>query len=141
MSPYERFHSLLAWLETAFAASSSCFVYPCLCCGGSSRRPSSAGTPCIRLSSFIPSQQHTTTAGMGWFDWLGGKASDTPEAPLRQDRKRCWESRDAYFACLDAQGVVKPGDEGSACSATKKSFEQNCAKSWVRGVCITRTGG
>ncbi|KAI0791183.1 cytochrome oxidase c subunit VIb-domain-containing protein [Abortiporus biennis] len=63
---------------------------------------------------------------MGWF---GSKKED--DQPLRHDRQKCWESRDAYFACLDATGVVKPGDEGSKCKETKVVYEQNCAKSWV----------
>ena len=52
--------------------------------------------------------------------------------PDRQDRKKCWESRDAYYSCLDASGILKPGDEGKACTEQLKGFEKNCAKSWVR---------
>ena len=64
---------------------------------------------------------------MGWF---GGK-TDTPDPTSRKDRQKCWESRDAYFACLDGAKVVKPGEEGTACADVKKIYEQNCAKSWV----------
>ena len=64
---------------------------------------------------------------MGWF---GGQKSE-PEAALRQDRQKCWEARDAYFACLDKANVVKPGDEGKACDSAKVGYEHNCAKSWV----------
>lgn len=70
---------------------------------------------------------------MGWF------SKDKPAAPdaaNRQDRQRCWESRDAYFACLDTAKVVKAGDEGSACAATKAAYEDNCAKSWVRQTAV-----
>ncbi|KAI5119452.1 hypothetical protein M0805_008389 [Coniferiporia weirii] len=67
---------------------------------------------------------------MGWFPWSSSKDSD-PKPPARQDRQKCWESRDAYFACLDASGVVKPGEEGKACSAQLKSYENDCAKSWI----------
>ncbi|KAH9918903.1 cytochrome oxidase c subunit VIb-domain-containing protein [Epithele typhae] len=63
---------------------------------------------------------------MGWF----GKSS-TPDPTSRHDRQQCWESRDAYFACLDRAQVVKPGDEGGACRDTLKTYEQNCAKSWI----------
>lgn len=73
---------------------------------------------------------------MGWFSWSSETAQDKPEPPLRQNRKQCWESRDAYFACLDAKGVVKPGDEGTACADVKKPYEKNCAKSWVRSHCL-----
>ncbi len=67
---------------------------------------------------------------MGWF---GTRKSETPDATSRKDRQKCWESRDAYFACLDGANVVKPGDEGgSACADLRNTYENNCAKSWVR---------
>lgn len=69
---------------------------------------------------------------MGWFGSSSSSSSDSAsDKGLRQNRKQCWESRDAYFACLDAQGIVKPGDEGNACAAVKRPYEKNCAKSWV----------
>ena len=67
---------------------------------------------------------------MGWFG--GSKSSETPDPTSRKDRQKCWESRDAYFACLDGANVVKPGDEGNACAEAKGTYERNCAKSWVR---------
>ncbi|KAF8193317.1 hypothetical protein BJ912DRAFT_797309, partial [Pholiota molesta] len=42
-----------------------------------------------------------------------------------------WETRDAYFACLDGVNVVKAGEEGKACSSEKILYETNCAKSWI----------
>jgi cytochrome c oxidase assembly factor 6 len=66
---------------------------------------------------------------MGWFS--SSKKEETT-APNREDRQKCWETRDAYYACLDSVSVVKAGEEGSACAAQKKSYEDNCAKSWVR---------
>ena len=68
---------------------------------------------------------------MGWFNW--GSSSKEAGPPARQDRKKCWEARDAYFACLDKAGVIVPGEEGKACSAELSSYSQNCAKSWVSG--------
>ncbi|KAJ3480006.1 hypothetical protein NLI96_g8662 [Meripilus lineatus] len=65
---------------------------------------------------------------MGWFS---SKKDPEPEPALRQDRQKCWESRDAYFACLDTSGVLKAGDEGTACASAKGQYERNCAKSWV----------
>lgn len=64
---------------------------------------------------------------MGWFS----SAPEQPTAASRQDRQKCWESRDAYFTCLDSVGVVKAGDEGASCSAQAAQYERNCAKSWV----------
>ncbi|KAI0833839.1 cytochrome oxidase c subunit VIb-domain-containing protein, partial [Trametes gibbosa] len=65
---------------------------------------------------------------MGWFS---GSKSETPDPTSRKDRQRCWDSRDAYFTCLDAANVVKPGDEGGACAESKTTYEGNCAKSWI----------
>lgn len=57
-------------------------------------------------------------------------------APDRTERARCWEARDAYFACLDKANVIDPVKEDkavrSACSRENTNFEQNCATSWVR---------
>ncbi|KAF9062939.1 cytochrome oxidase c subunit VIb-domain-containing protein [Rhodocollybia butyracea] len=58
------------------------------------------------------------------------KASNTS---TREDRQRCWDARDQYFACLDRAAVVKPGDEkpSRACGSEGKSYEESCAKSWI----------
>ena len=66
---------------------------------------------------------------MGWFTRA---EPEKPNAASRDDRKKCWESRDLYFSCLDAAQVVVPGSEGDRCNAQNKAFQQNCAKSWVR---------
>ncbi|KAK7017354.1 cytochrome oxidase c subunit VIb-domain-containing protein [Favolaschia claudopus] len=67
---------------------------------------------------------------MGWWPF-GGSASTEPSPPTREERQKCWESRDAYFVCLDRAGVVKPGTEGKACSAENRLYEKTCAQSWV----------
>jgi len=67
---------------------------------------------------------------------LGRSKPEEATAPSRQDRKKCWETRDAYFACLDRAGVVKPGEEGKACAVQKAPYEHSCAKSWVRVVVL-----
>jgi len=56
---------------------------------------------------------------------------ENPTLASRRERTKCWESRDAYFACLDGVGVVKAGEEGEACSALATQYEENCAKSWI----------
>ncbi|KAH6668160.1 cytochrome oxidase c subunit VIb-domain-containing protein [Plectosphaerella plurivora] len=57
-------------------------------------------------------------------------------APDRSERARCWEARDAYFACLDRANVIDPVKEDkaarAACSAENTGFENNCATSWVK---------
>lgn len=61
-----------------------------------------------------------------------------PESPVRtqrmtrEERQKCWQGRDAYFACLDKHGVLAPGEEGNKCSSPKKAYEKSCAQSWVR---------
>lgn len=56
-------------------------------------------------------------------------------APSRAERQRCWEARDGYFACLDANNIADAlKDEkqaAKACGAESKQFEQNCAAQWV----------
>ncbi|KAF8652326.1 hypothetical protein AX16_004453 [Volvariella volvacea WC 439] len=65
---------------------------------------------------------------MGWFS---SAKKEEPSAESRQGRQKCWDKRDAYFACLDRSGVVKAGEEGDACSSEKRAYEENCAKSWI----------
>jgi cytochrome c oxidase assembly factor 6 len=67
---------------------------------------------------------------MGWF--FGSSKSEESTAPSRQGREICWESRDAYFACLDKVGVIKAGEEKDACVTDKAKYEKDCARSWVR---------
>jgi len=54
-------------------------------------------------------------------------------SPQREERQKCWNTRDAYFACLDVLGIVVPGEEASSkkCKVEKKAYERACAKSWV----------
>ncbi|KAK3376768.1 oxidoreductase-like protein [Lasiosphaeria ovina] len=55
--------------------------------------------------------------------------------PTRAERKRCWEARDSYFACLDASSIVDPlKDEkkaAKACAHESTQFERDCATQWV----------
>ncbi|KAJ7146774.1 cytochrome oxidase c subunit VIb-domain-containing protein [Mycena epipterygia] len=69
---------------------------------------------------------------MGW--WPFGNSASTqedPTPPTRQERQKCWESRDAYFACLDGVGVIRAGTEGKACSAENRAYQKTCAQSWI----------
>lgn len=69
-------------------------------------------------------------AAMGWFGGSKpGLTDSTP--PARQDRQKCWDSRDAYYKCLDDCGVLVPGEEGKKCLAELASYQKSCAKSWV----------
>ncbi|KAF7335464.1 hypothetical protein MVEN_02199800 [Mycena venus] len=68
---------------------------------------------------------------MGWWPFGNSQSSAEPSPPTREERQKCWESRDAYFACLDGVGVVKPGTEGKACSNENRVYEKTCAQSWI----------
>lgn len=77
--------------------------------------------------------------------WLGGTPTLTDQradsirsgtvAPTRSERQRCWEARDAYFACLDANNIVDALKEdkaaGKACGVESAGFERDCAREWV----------
>ncbi|KAK4154318.1 cytochrome c oxidase assembly factor 6 [Chaetomidium leptoderma] len=56
-------------------------------------------------------------------------------APTREERKKCWEARDTYFACLDANGIVDALKDDSkaarACGGESAGFEKDCAAQWV----------
>ncbi|KAK4124455.1 hypothetical protein N657DRAFT_392575 [Parathielavia appendiculata] len=56
-------------------------------------------------------------------------------APSRAERQKCWEARDAYFACLDANAIVDAlKDEKKAtraCASQSDRFEKDCAAQWV----------
>ncbi|KAH8757201.1 oxidoreductase-like protein [Diaporthe sp. PMI_573] len=56
-------------------------------------------------------------------------------APTRTERRRCWESRDAYFECLDRNNILDAvKDEKAAakqCGGESAVFEKDCATEWV----------
>lgn len=58
-----------------------------------------------------------------------------PIAPDRSQRAKCWEARDAYFGCLDKNGIIDSIAEKNkaekGCASEGKGFEANCASSWV----------
>ncbi|KAH6871467.1 cytochrome oxidase c subunit VIb-domain-containing protein [Coprinopsis sp. MPI-PUGE-AT-0042] len=66
---------------------------------------------------------------MGWFS--SSKPAEEEGTTTRQNRKQCWDARDAYFSCLDRQRIVKAGEEGAACAAENKAYAENCAHSWI----------
>lgn len=50
----------------------------------------------------------------------------------RENRKKCWEKRDAFFKCLDNHDILKPSDGQSVCKEANTEYEQNCVTSWVK---------
>ncbi|EJT45142.1 hypothetical protein A1Q2_05207 [Trichosporon asahii var. asahii CBS 8904] len=75
---------------------------------------------------------------MGWFGGSSQKEGIEPgQAPTRAQRKLCWENRDAYFACLDQNGIMQAddgelGDKAGVCKDFRKAYEGACGKSWRR---------
>ncbi|KAH3903120.1 related to Cytochrome c oxidase assembly factor 6 [Saccharomycodes ludwigii] len=76
---------------------------------------------------------------MGWFSNLSSKPmDDQTKAPSRSSRKQCWDSRDAYFNCLDKIDVIDSLDPrnkskiSSVCGKQEKKFEYDCATSWIK---------
>lgn len=66
----------------------------------------------------------------------GSKPADTGAAPTREQRKQCWETRDAYYACLDRNEIIQPGDGAlsdvkGVCADFRKAYEASCTNSWV----------
>jgi len=60
-------------------------------------------------------------------------------APNRSARDQCWAARDAFFSCLDKNGIVDSvGKEGKAeaerlCGREESGLRRECAASWVSG--------
>lgn len=80
---------------------------------------------------------------MGWFSSSEPTATASPKAtedggfiaPDRSARQHCWDGRDAFFRCLDRNGIidsVKQADKAAAaCPKELQQFEKACASSWV----------
>jgi cytochrome c oxidase assembly factor 6 len=69
--------------------------------------------------------------------------------PTRQERQRCWTTRDAYYACLDKHDIMSAGegdgagaalgDKEGVCADFRKAYESSCGKSWV-SACLWERG-
>lgn len=70
----------------------------------------------------------------------GGTGPASGAAPNRGERAQCWTARDAYFACLDKNGIIAAGAEQGKgpCDGEKKGYEGSCSRSWVS---LPRPGG
>ncbi|KAF8420387.1 cytochrome oxidase c subunit VIb-domain-containing protein [Tirmania nivea] len=77
---------------------------------------------------------------MGWFFRSAEPPAAKPTsadciAPNRSQRVRCWEARDAFFKCLDANGVIdsmKYKDLATEkCGKEDIEFGKECVASWV----------
>lgn len=113
---------------------------------GLNRSLAESNRPWIEISNhppcpaaYAPSSHLYHTATMFGF----GSSSSTPSssssssapvagaAPNREERAACWTNRDAYFTCLDQNGVIAAGDDKGPCQKEKKGYEGSCSRSWV----------
>ncbi|GAB0138380.1 hypothetical protein EsDP_00006615 [Epichloe bromicola] len=77
---------------------------------------------------------------MGWWPFSSSSRSDAIRSgdaiPNRQERSVCWASRDAYFACLDANNILDANKDASAakraCPRESDAFDRDCAAAWVK---------
>ncbi|KAI7821844.1 cytochrome oxidase c subunit VIb-domain-containing protein [Kickxella alabastrina] len=51
--------------------------------------------------------------------------------PSRSERKICHAKRDAYFKCLDDNGIDIPAKRGSFCEDLRKSMFDGCPEVWA----------
>ncbi|KAJ9647223.1 hypothetical protein H2201_003349 [Coniosporium apollinis] len=80
---------------------------------------------------------------MGWFS-SEPQAPAAPQvssdgafiAPDRNSRAACWESRDAFFQCLDRHNILDAVKDKQLadqhCGKEDVKFGKNCASSWVQ---------
>ena len=84
---------------------------------------------------------------MGLLSWSSGPSSEEEKraaavrngaaVPTRAERKKCWDSRDIYFGCLDKHSIIdvtKAEGEAAAkkaCGAENALIERDCAAQWV----------
>ncbi|KAL8644316.1 MAG: hypothetical protein Q9226_007828 [Calogaya cf. arnoldii] len=84
------------------------------------------------LSSFNPFSSSTTSPS---------PSSPKPSsdgafiAPDRRTRAKCYEARDAFFQCLDKNGILDAITDAEKarkeCGDVEKAFGRECAGSWV----------
>lgn len=53
--------------------------------------------------------------------------------PNKEDRKKCWDSRDRYWQCLDGNK-----DEQELCQKQRKAYESSCPMQWVSALTSSR---
>ncbi|XP_077522757.1 cytochrome c oxidase assembly factor 6 homolog isoform X3 [Amblyomma americanum] len=47
--------------------------------------------------------------------------------PNKEQRQKCWDSRDRYWECLD-----RNADDASRCTETRSFYESRCPSQWVK---------
>lgn len=56
--------------------------------------------------------------------------------PTKEERAKCWESRDIYWQCLDESAPTHSSTSGEqvpkVCRELRKIFETSCPGQWVK---------
>ncbi|XP_077537240.1 cytochrome c oxidase assembly factor 6 homolog isoform X2 [Haemaphysalis longicornis] len=47
--------------------------------------------------------------------------------PNKEQRQKCWDSRDRYWECLD-----RNSEDASRCTETRSLYESMCPSQWVK---------
>lgn len=47
--------------------------------------------------------------------------------PNKEQRQKCWDSRDRYWECLD-----KNAENANRCAEVKSQYETHCPSQWVK---------
>ncbi|PRT53128.1 Cytochrome c oxidase subunit 6B-like protein new16 [Wickerhamiella sorbophila] len=68
---------------------------------------------------------------MGWFS----KSPSEPVVVHTKERRKCWEARDEFFACLDSNEIVDAIKDDKkarkACPAQLEKYENSCIETWI----------
>lgn len=51
--------------------------------------------------------------------------------PNKEERTKCWSSRDDFWKCLDANKINETTPTGP-CADFRKTYEQSCSPQWVK---------
>ncbi|RKP31586.1 hypothetical protein METBISCDRAFT_13860 [Metschnikowia bicuspidata] len=60
------------------------------------------------------------------------------DPPNKSQRKVCWDARDRFFACLDANKIdnsLNPKEKANVeanCGRERATFEKDCVESWYK---------
>lgn len=79
---------------------------------------------------------------MGFLDFFrsaeqvrANSVRDGKVAPVKTERQRCYDARDAFYACLDANGILDAEKDATlvqkTCRDVHTRFQQDCPAVWV----------
>lgn len=69
---------------------------------------------------------------MAW--WKGNSTDKTSDDMLnKQSRVQCWNTRDAYYNCLNGNNIYTFPDSNDKyiCNEQKIEYNKSCARTWI----------